>query len=295
MINPSFENTSALWVRYDKYEYKKDDKGVLYITPAPEAKPKPYNPMNEPEQLVIDFLNVGMRMMKREKEEEIKKAVLDFITGYGLLGFMTALPTTPEFIDYNAVYFPVNHFIKEETMSTEDYLDIFFPFEKLNFTKVGQESVWGITEDKAMQLLSMMFSGSPTAVNMGFQRSYAERYDWICKQFKDLAFSFLTPFLYYNDYDRIDETSRDLYRQGMAAFGGISPTYHIALKERPTLVWIFYSLLSCVQMMFTFMLTDEKHPLRPCKNCQNEFIPNRPNTLFCCPECKSKHGNKRKD
>jgi len=125
---------------------------------------------------------------------------------------------------------------------------------------------------------------------MGFMRNYAERYGWICTQLKDLAFSFSASFLYYNDYEKIDETTRDVYRMGMAAFGGITPTYRIILKDRPTLVWDFYFLLSCVQMMFSFMLTDENHPLRACKTCSKAFIPSRPNILYCSPECKSKSG-----
>ncbi len=42
-----FKKTSSHWVRYDKYEWKKDDKGVLYITPAEKAKPELYNPLYE--------------------------------------------------------------------------------------------------------------------------------------------------------------------------------------------------------------------------------------------------------
>jgi len=34
----------------------------------------------------------------------MKQAVLAFVKKYGLLGFMTAIPTTPNFIDYDAVY-----------------------------------------------------------------------------------------------------------------------------------------------------------------------------------------------
>lgn len=53
---------------------------------------------------------------------------------------------------------------------------------------------------------------------MSFQREYAEYYDWL------------------------DENERSLYRQGMATFGGVAPTYHIELREHPTLVWDFNSL-----------------------------------------------------
>jgi len=293
-FNISFKNTNAWWVRYDKYEYKKGADGALYITPAAGANPKPYNPMQTPEQVVIDALNVGMLLMNRAKEEEIKAAVLDFVTAYGLLGFITALPTTPEFVDYKAVYLPTNHFIKAETMDTKKYIDTFFPFEKLKFIKEGKESRWDINGDRMMMALAMTFSDSPSAVNMSFQRGYAERYDWICTQLKDLAFSFVTPFFYYNDYDSIDETTRELYRQGMKAFGGIAPTYRIVLKDTPTIVWDFHSLLSCVQMMFSFMLSDENHPLRPCKNCMKAFVPNRSNMVFCSSNCKTKFSNKDK-
>ena len=44
---------------------------------------------------------------------------MGFVSTYGLLGLMTALPTTPSFIDYKAVYLPTNHFIQEEVMDTQ--------------------------------------------------------------------------------------------------------------------------------------------------------------------------------
>ena len=62
---------------------------------------------------------------------DVDAAILEFVTKYGLLGLMTALPTTPSFMDYEAVYLPKNHFIKVETMETEDYLALFYPFEQL--------------------------------------------------------------------------------------------------------------------------------------------------------------------
>ena len=44
--------------------------------------------------------------MGRKPEAEVEKAVMEFVTRYGLLGLMTALPTTPSFMDYEAVYLP---------------------------------------------------------------------------------------------------------------------------------------------------------------------------------------------
>ena len=39
----------------------------------------------------------------------------------------------------------------------------------------------------------------------------------------------------------------------MACFDGIAPTYHIELREKPTIVWDYHSLLLAVRMMLTFM------------------------------------------
>ena len=74
----------------------------------------------------------------QEWQQMMKGEFLDVIFDcpcFGLLGLMTALPTTSEFITYDAVYLPKNHFIKQETLSTEDYLAYFFPFDKISFVK----------------------------------------------------------------------------------------------------------------------------------------------------------------
>lgn len=288
-MNNLFQKASSPWVRYSGYEYKKAENGHFYITPMAGAKPEVYDPLKDAEQMVLDALNVGALQMNRRGANEVRQAVMDFVSRYGLLGFMTALPTTPSFMDYEAVYLPKNHFIREETLSTQDYLALFFPFEKLDIQKKGTESQWNLARDRTMLALALTMQDAPQAVSMSFQREYAERYDWLAQQFKDLAFSFYSSFLYYNDYDDLDEMTRDLYRQGMAAFGGIAPTYHIALLDKPTIIWDFHSLLRCLQMMFSFMLTNGNSPLKACKHCNKIFVASRPNAEFCSLQCRNRY------
>ena len=95
---------------------------------------------------------------------------------FGLLGLMTALPTTSEFITYDAVYLPKNHFIKQETLSTEDYLAYFFPFDKISFVKKGQESMWN-TDNREMFAVIMTLQDKPQTVLMSFQKEYGEPYE----------------------------------------------------------------------------------------------------------------------
>ena len=288
-MNNLFQKTSSHWARYDRYELKTSEDGSQYVTPAKNAKPEVYDPLKVAEALVLDALNVGLLMMRRAEDGEIQKAVMDFVSHYGLLGFMTALPTTPNFMDYEAVYLPKNNFIKEESQSTDDYISHFYPFEKPDFKKKGFESMWNITGDRTMLALAMIFSDKPLAMNMSFQREYAEPYDWLLKQFKDWAFLFWTARFYYEDEDTVNEETRGLMRQAMTAFDGIAPSYHIALLDRPTLVWDFHSLLLGVQMMFSFALTDEQKSLRVCKQCQKAFVASRPSAVFCGPQCKNRY------
>lgn len=284
-----FQKTSSNWVRYDKYEWKEDKEGTLYIIPSPDAKVSLYNPLKDSEQMVLKAVYLGLMCMdKNNTQERLQNAVMDFVTGYGLLGFMTALPTTPDFITYHAVYLPKNHFIKEESMTTEKYLSYFFPFDKIDFVKKGIESSWN-TDDVQMMALIMTMKNKPQAVMMSFQKEYAERYDWLVTLFKDWAFTFMSSFLYYQDFDMLDDMQKNLYRQGMAAFGGITPTYYIELLDRPTIVWDFHSLLLGVQMMFSFMLTDEKSSLKVCKHCGKAFVAGRPNSVFCSGRCKNQY------
>ncbi|MDU4958042.1 MAG: hypothetical protein E6X33_09170, partial [Agathobacter rectalis] len=91
------------------------------------------------------------------------------------------------------------------------------------------------------------------------------------------------------DYDRLDENERNLYRQGMAVLGGIAPTYHIELLDKPTIVWEFHSLLLGIQMMFSFMLTDDNSTLKVCKHCGSAFVATRSNMEFCSPQCKNQY------
>ena len=51
---------ALLWARYDKYEWKKDKEGTLYITPSPDAKMSLYNPPNDSEQMVLKAVNLGL-------------------------------------------------------------------------------------------------------------------------------------------------------------------------------------------------------------------------------------------
>ena len=250
-MNKLFEHTASSWVRYKNYEWR-EKNGKLYLMPRRTAMPEIYDPMQCADDLVINALDIGLMIFRKAPQREIQNVILSFARKYGLLGLMAALPTTPKFVEYEKVYLPKNEFLRDEVMDTKTYLNLFFPFEKPHFQKKGVESVWNET-DKTMIALIAAFQREPQAEVMSFLRYYGEPYDWLVRVFRDWAFTFMSAFLYYNDRKYLDEDSLRLYKLGMSAFDGNAPTYHIELREVPTLVWDFHSLMTGIKMLFYWL------------------------------------------
>ena len=284
-----FERVSSYWVRYDKYEIRTDAKGAKYVTAAANARPDIFDPLEDAQTMVLEALNMGRLFFGDKAPESVREAaLLQFVHHYGLLGFITALPTTPKFMLYEKVYLPKNHFIREESLETEQFLDYFFPFKKLNLRKRGVESIWEVEGDTDAVALAMTFASDPDAMSMSFQKEYAEPLDWIAKALRDMTFPFITSKYFYEHGDAFSADEKKLMAQGVAAFGGIAPTYRIALLDKPTIVWDFHSLLIGLQMMFSFMMAEDKTPLRMCDSCDTIFVANRKTQRYCCDKCRRK-------
>jgi hypothetical protein len=282
------QKTSSHWVKYSEYIIKEARDGHRYIRPSAKGRAIVYDPLKDTEALVVDALNVGLLHMSSSKQAIAEAATLEFVHKYGLLGIVTALPTTPTFMDYDMAYLPKNQFIKADAMPKKEYATLFFPFYRPEYLMGDDEPRYqaGIIDRDALAL-AFTFSDKPLGMTMSFELAYAERYDWLALQFKDWAFTFLTSIFYYDE--KSDEKARNLYRSSMAAFGGATPTYRLDLQDKPTIIWDFHSLLLGIQMMFSFALTDEAKPLRLCRHCDKVFIARHPNAAFCSPQCKNQH------
>ena len=150
------------------------------------------------------------------------------------------------------------------------------------------EYTWEVEGDTDAMALAMTFASDPDAMSMSFQKEYAEPLDWIITALKDMTFPFITSKYFYEHGDAFDVDEKKLMAQGVAAFGGIAPTYRIALLDKPTIVWDFHSLLIGLQMMFSFMMAEDKTPLRMCDSCDTIFVANRKTQRFCCDKCRRK-------
>ena len=297
MIN-IFEHTRASWVRYSDYEWREGHDGHFYLLPVPDAVPSIYDPTQVTNELVLAAVEIGRSLMGETTPEKGRDLIRAFAVKYGLLGIMTALPTTANFFDYEKVYFPRNDFIREETMDTIAYLKHFYPFKMPDVKKKGPQSVWHSRDDddNAMKALMLTYSGrlDPQAMAMSFSRDYGERYEWMVSVFKDWAFTLMATQIYYDKDDPANAATRMVYESGMAAFEGNAPTYHLELRDRPVIVWDFHSLMLNIKMMLDLMITDENNPIRLCKQCMKPFLAADNIELFCSPQCARKYRREHK-
>ena len=65
-----FEQASAQWVRYSDYEWKKDGKGILYLTPAADAKPIMYDPLADDENPLRICWNCAKVYVAKRKDRD---------------------------------------------------------------------------------------------------------------------------------------------------------------------------------------------------------------------------------
>ena len=285
------EQNISMWIHYSKYEIR-ICQGIEYIIPAQDAYPRPYNIQKKKEEIVLDAVNVGLLVLGKKSEQVIREAVLQFEKKYGLLGMMTALPVTPDFIEFPQTYFPKNRFIREKGLMTEEYMKKFFPFHDVEMVKKNLEPNWEDPDHTAFWSLLNGISDQPDAVRMSLQKEYSEPYEWVVNQLKDWAYMLSTTYLYYADGVVTDLEMNLTLQMGMEAFGGVAPSYIILLREKTTLWWHFNSLQQCIHMMLAFMLADEKNPLRLCKYCHKAFVMTEEDSWFCKSDCKDEFERK---
>ena len=286
-----FGKATSRWIKYSEYDAVQADSGDWYIVPTKDAIPSVYDPIEKAEEMVAEALNIGLKLMSGARDfytdERMIAEICVFAEKYGLLGFMTGLPTTPEFMEYDSVYLPKNRHIRKEIMPSKEYAKLFFPFDDTLNENPNPNRRY-IKEDGSI-MVSLAARTKPKAIEMAYQQTYAESADWLFTQFKDWAIIFVGSFLHYELVDTKEAEDAELYRQAIAAFDGNVPSFHIELFDKPVMVWDFHSLMAVIHLVLGLMITDDTQPLRSCKYCNRAFVAKHPKSEYCKPSCKNKH------
>ena len=288
-INVLFHDTGIGWMVSRRYIFLRGPEGIEYLTEAPDdvvgARPRTINSW---EDVIIKAVNVGLLCLAGKSDRIIHEAILKFVSEYGLLGFMSALPTAPDYMSDEKVYLPTNGFIKEKCMNTEDYLRLFFPFglprgveieEKENRKPGGSPFVF------MREFNRRKASEQPEGFLM-HQTGYAERFDWLVAQFKDWAFVLTASQLYEENLNRLETMERVLIQKGISAYHGVTPTYHLKLDQKLSLTWNFNSLMQSIQMIYYLMFMDQDLQIRICKHCGRAYLLRDGSGRYCCENCR---------
>lgn len=105
---------------------------------------------------------------------------------------------------------------------------------------------------------------------------------------------FFTCFLYYREKEHSDEDTLEVYRRAMKMFGANIPSYHIELKDKPTMVWDFCSQGQAIELILSVILTDSDIELCPCMNCCKVYNAKSYKKDFCSKKCENEYKKRNK-
>ena len=77
------KHTSSAWVRYSKYEWKKDN---ITLPRHPMPMPKIYDPLKDYKPMVLDALNIGL-MIRISSKRKVREAIMNFFEQLWPAGF----------------------------------------------------------------------------------------------------------------------------------------------------------------------------------------------------------------
>jgi len=63
-----FGKAAARWIKYSEYDAVQHGNGDWYIMPTKDALPSVYDPIEKAEEMVVEALNIGLKLMSGAKE-----------------------------------------------------------------------------------------------------------------------------------------------------------------------------------------------------------------------------------
>lgn len=270
-IKEIYENRISTWAKYSGYRIIKR-QGQDYIAPEENAALMWYDPVEKEETLIADVLNMGKSIADAKNGEEMIASSLDFVSKYGLLGWMPSLPVNPYFYLESQVLLPENEYFlfSSTTKDTEKYL------EQFQVEPNGEKLLGAGQEQGRSPLYDLVFS-----------KNYCEPVDWI------------TPFLqemyeHFRTKEMLEDSSYEPWEK-MILRKRIESFYHpgvpYVLRYDPVLsaCWVFDSLKMVVETACVVALGQEENPVAICKHCGKYFYREDVRSAYCSHRCRNQY------
>jgi len=113
------------WLKYTDYKIHIIGNKKYIIAEKEKNNLYQYNPFDKIAQTIIDLINIGILATENNSSEELESKVLEFITNYGLFGFMN--DAAIGISDRKVILKKSNFITKYTKIDFEPYFKLFFP------------------------------------------------------------------------------------------------------------------------------------------------------------------------
>ena len=223
-IKEIYENRISTWAKYSGYRIIKRH-GQDYIAPEENAALMWYDPVEKEETLIADVLNMGKSIADAKSGEKMTVVALDFVSKYGLLGWMPSLPVNPCFYLESKVLLPENEYFlfSSTTKDTEKYLEQFQ-------VELNGEELLGAGQEQ----------GRSPIYDLVFSPNYCEPVDWIIPFLQEMFEHFRTKeMLEDSNYEPWEKM---ILRKRIESFYHPGVPYVLRYNPVPGACWVFDSL-----------------------------------------------------
>ena len=291
------KNFTSKWIKYSDYEFRKDEKGNIYITPAENSNYTIYDPFEKSSDILFDLIDLGDMILKNDDEAEIYDKLLIFTKNYGLLGLVSSSVYNRNIVGEQNVLFTQNNIVSKSLeldgnlMNSEEYIKIFTPFatEDDLYTREFDDHLTVIKAEDSPKF----YGKKPLILDIVFSKFYCERIEWIMEYAKNISENLNQAIVYKNaNLTEPVEIMPDKFNPHKIGFT-------VAMFGKPQINWDFDSLQSTIDMIYAFALTEENRILNRCSYCNKPFFAKNTREKYCTPSCRNcanviKSRNKKK-
>ena len=264
-FNYSIGEDSQLY-KYSEYVVTEIEERK-YIFPADTAQIQENNINENVIDVLIELLDIGKSVYFDEKD--VEGQVIEFVSKYGLLGFMNYFPVNELYFLDNEIVLKQDKMIDEYLIKADvvSYIRIFMP------NLLNQDIADKIVMAKENMKSNRITENSKMLINMNFAYShdYGEPLEMITKYAKQL----------YEDLMKIqNEDTNDLnVKDFVTSFES---------KNGKELVLKYETLKKAMDAVFVSEVMAEVRKLKICRYCDEPFIAVNPKAEYDTPACKNK-------
>ncbi len=273
-VNLKLETANFCYV-YNKYKVETIKK-QKYILPDKNATKKVINITENIDTILVETLNLGKKVFYEENIEDFE--LLEFVSKYGLFGFMADLPINRYYIldDEVAIRDPfyINYKDGVDLLKTEEYLKFFLP----NLTKKEiQNLIKKCKNELHSNTKKETYLTSVLNEYLIYSNNYAEPINMILSYARSL---------YKNLYATIEHKPVEIFLPFLSAN---NLTHNLEdLYYNNSFGFTINYLKQGIDTYYAIQVAQDVRLLKLCNFCHKAFIANNPKAEYDTPQCKNK-------